>query len=149
MKLKQKTFLRILLDDVEKMFDTSNFDMNHSSGIQGKNKKVPGMMKDEAGGKIIEEFVGLRAKLYSYKMFEGKEEKKCKGIKKPVIKNQISFDDYKECLFSKKIQMRKMNVIRSHKHEIFSETVNKIALSADDDKRIILDDGISTLGFWE
>ena len=39
-------------------------------------------MKDEAGGRIIEEFVGLRAKLYSYKMFEGKEEKKCKGIKK-------------------------------------------------------------------
>ena len=105
------------------------------------------MMKDEAGGKIIEEFVGLRAKLYSYKMFEGKEEKKCKGIKKPVIKNQISFDDYKECLFSKKIQIRKMNVIRSHKHEIFSETVNKIALAADDDKIIILDDGISTLAF--
>ena len=43
--------------------------------------------------------------------------------------------------------MRKMNVIRSHKHEIFSETVNKIALAADDDKRIILDDGISTLAF--
>ena len=129
------------------MFDTSNFDKNHSSGIQGKNKKVPGMMKDEAGGKIIEGFVGLRAKLYSYKMFEGKGEKKCKGIKKAVIKKHISFDDYVECLFSKKPQMRKMNVIRSHQHEIFSETVNKIALSADDDKRIILDDGISTLAF--
>ena len=104
-------------------------------------------MKDEAGGKIIEGFVGLRAKLYCYKMFEGKEEKKCKGIKKAVIKKQISFDDYVECLFSKKPQMRKMNVIRSHQHEIFSETVNKIALSADDDKRIIMDDGISTLAF--
>ena len=46
-------------------------------------------MKDEAGGKIIEEFVGLRAKLYSYKMFEGKEEKKCKGIKKSVIKTKF------------------------------------------------------------
>ena len=43
-------------------------------------------MKDDAGGKIIEEFVGLRAKLYSYKMFEGKEEKKCKGIKKSSLK---------------------------------------------------------------
>ena len=78
-------------------------------------------------------------------MFEGKEEKKCKGIKKAVIKKQISFDDYKECLFSGAPQMRKMNVIRSHQHEIFSETVNKIALSENDDKRIILDDGISTL----
>ena len=54
-------------------------------------------MKDEAGGKIIEEFVGLRAKLYSYKMLEGKEEKKCKGIKKPVIKNHISYENYREC----------------------------------------------------
>ena len=144
-EIETEDFFADIADDVEKMFDTSNFDKNHSSGIQGKNKKVPGMMKDEAGGKIIEGFVGLRAKLYSYKMFEGKEEKKCKGIKKAVIKKQISFDDYKECLFSKKPQMRKMNVIRSHQHEIFSETVNKIALSADDDKRIILDDGISTL----
>ena len=57
---------------------------------QEKTKKVPGLMKDEAGGKIIEEFVGLRAKLYSYKMFEGKEEKKCKGIKKSVVKKDIS-----------------------------------------------------------
>ena len=80
-------------------------------------------------------------------MFEGKEEKKCKGVKKAVIKKYISFDDYEECLFSKKPQMRKMNVIRSHQHEIFSETVNKIALSADDDKRIILADKISTLAF--
>ena len=144
-EIETEDFFVDIADDIDEMFDTSNFDKNHSSGIQGKNKKVPGMMKDEAGGKIIEEFVGLRAKLYSYKMFEGKEEKKCKGIKKAVIKKQISFDDYKECLFSGVSQMRKMNVIRSHQHEIFSETVNKIALSADDDKRIILDDGISTL----
>ena len=78
-------------------------------------------------------------------MFEGKEEKKCKGIKKSVIKKNISFEDYKECLFSEKPQMRKMNVIRSHKHEIFYKTVNKIALSANDDKRIIMEDKISTL----
>ena len=80
-------------------------------------------------------------------MFEGKEEKKCKGIKKSVIKNKISLADYKECLFSENPQMRKMNVIRSHEHEIFSETVNKIALSANDDKRIIMEDKISTLSY--
>ena len=104
-------------------------------------------MKDEAGGRIIEEFIGLRAKLYSYRMFEGKEEKKCKGIKKSVVRKDISHEDYKACLFSKKPQMRKMNVTRSYKHEIFSETVNKIALSANDDKRIILEDRISTLSY--
>ena len=146
-EIETDDFFADIADDVEEMFDTSNFEKNHPSGIHGKNKKVPGMMKDEAGGKIIEEFVGLRAKLYSYKMFEGKEEKKCKGIKKVVIKKQISFDDYKECLLSKQTQMRKMNVIRSHQHELYSETVNKIALAADDDKRIILDDGVSTLAF--
>ena len=144
-EIETEDFFADIAGDVRELFDTSNFDKNHPSGIQGKNKKVPGMMKDEAGGKIIEEFVGLRSKLYSYKMFEGKEEKKCKGIKKVVVKKQISFEDYKECLLSKQPQMRKMNVIRSHQHEIFSETVNKIALAADDDKRIILDDGISTL----
>ena len=146
-EIETEDFFADIAGDVKELFDTSNFDKNHPSGIQGKNKKVPGMMKDEAGGKIIEEFVGLRSKLYSYKMFEGKEEKKCKGIKKVVVKKQISFEDYKECLLSKQPQMRKMNVIRSHQHEIFSETVNKIALSANDDKRIILDDGISTLAF--
>ena len=146
-EIETEDFYKDISGDVEKGFDTSNFSKDHPSGIQGKNKKVPGMMKDEAGGKIIEEFVGLRAKLYSYKMFEGKEEKKCKGIKKSVIKKNISHEDYKECLFSGASQMRKMNVIRSRRHEIFSETVNKIALSANDDKRIILEDKISTLSY--
>ena len=51
-----------------------------------KNKKVIGMMKDEAGEKIIEEYVRLRAKLYGYKMFEGEEDKKYKGVKKSVVR---------------------------------------------------------------
>ena len=147
-EIQTEDFYKDISGDVEKGFDTSNFPKDHPSEIPvGKNKKVPGMMKDEAGGRIIEEFIGLRAKLYSYRMFEGKEEKKCKGIKKSVVRKDISHEDYKECLFSKKPQMRKMNVIRSYKHEIFSETVNKIALSANDDKRIILEDRISTLSY--
>ena len=76
------------------------------------------MFKDEAGGKQIVEFVGLRAKLYSYKMLDGYEDKKCKGVTKNVIKWSIQFDDYRECLFSRKEQYRKMNVMRSHCHEI-------------------------------
>ena len=147
-EIETEDFYDDISGDVEKGFDTSNFPKDHPSVIPvGKNKKVPGMMKDEAGGRIIEEFLGLRAKLYSYRVFEGKEEKKCKGIKKSVVRKDISYEDYKECLFSKKPQMRKMNVIRSRGHEIFSETVNKIALSANDDKRIILEDRISTLSY--
>ena len=92
------------------------------------------MFKDEVGGEMTEEFVGLRSKLYSYKMFEGEEEKKCKGVEKPVIKKGLKFEDYKECLFTGREQMRKMNVIRSYRYEMFKEEVNKVALSAIDDK---------------
>ena len=114
-----------------------------------------GMFKDECGGKIIHEFVGLRAKLYSYKMYEGSgvqpmEEKRCKGVKQSVVKKEISFDDYKTCLFSRKEKMKKINVIRSHGHQMFTEEINKIALSANDDKRVIQKDGVHTLahGHW-
>ena len=58
------------------------------------------MTKSETGGKIIEDFDGLREKLYSYKILEGEEEKKCKGIKKTVIKKKTTHDDYRKCLFS-------------------------------------------------
>ena len=105
------------------------------------------MFKDEACGKQIVEFVGLRAKLYSYKMLDGSEDKKCKGVTKNVTKKSIQFDDYRECLFSRKEQHRKMKVIRSHCHEIYTEEINKISLSSDDDKRVIMADGIHTLAY--
>ena len=104
------------------------------------------MFKDEAGGKIIDEFVGLRAKLYSYKMLEGEESKKCKGVKKLVVKNSITHENYKNCLFTGKEQLRKINVIRSHKHDIYTEEVNKITLSSSDDKRYILEGQTFALG---
>ena len=63
------------------------------------------MFKDEAMGILIDEFVGLRAKLYSYKMFEGEETKKCKGVKKSVVKNSITHEDYINCLFTEKEQL--------------------------------------------
>ena len=72
------------------------------------------------------------------------EHKKCKGIKRKVTKNNISYEDYEECLFKKIRLRRKMNVIRSRGHNVFTEEILKIALSADDDKRIILEDGIHT-----
>ena len=103
------------------------------------------MFKDEVGGKVIDEFVGLRAKLYSYKMQEGEESKKCKGVKKSVVKKSITHKDYKKCLFTGKERLRKMNVIRSYRHEVYTEEVNKIALCPSDDKRHILEDGVHTL----
>ena len=142
-EIQTEDFYKDISEDVKHRFDTSDYPPNHPSGIpSGFNKKVLGMFKDEAGCKVIDEFVGLRAELYSYKMFEGK---KCKGVKKSVVKRSIAHEDYKECLFTGKEQLRRMNVIRSHKHEIYTEEVNKIALSPSDDKRHILDDGAHTL----
>ena len=88
-KIQMEDFYKDI-KNVKDRFDTSDYPPNHPSGIPtGCNKKVLGMFKDEAGGKIIDEFVGLRAKLYSYKMLKGKESKKCKGVKKLVVKNSI------------------------------------------------------------
>ena len=145
-EIQTEDFYKDISEDIKDKFDTSDYSPDHPSGIpSGLNKKVIGMFKDEAGGKIIDEFVGLRAKLYSYKMFEGEESKKCKGVKKSVFKKSTDHEDYKSCLFTGKEQLRKMNVIRSHKHEVYTEEVNKVALCPSDDKRHILEGGINTL----
>ena len=126
-EIQTEDFYKDISGDVKDRFDTSDYPPNHPSGIfAGCNKKVVGMFKDEVAGGCIEEFVGLRAKLYSYKMYEGKETKKCKGVKKSVVKKSIAHEDYKTCLFTGKLQMRKMNVIRSYNHEVFTEEVNKV-----------------------
>ena len=144
-EIETEDFYKDISPDVHSWFDTSNYPKEHSSGIEtGVNKKVIGLMKDEAGGKIITEFVGLRAKNYAF-LIGDEEHKKCKGIKKCVTKNNITFKDYKTSLFTNTKQLRKMNVFRSHLHGLYTEEVNKIALSANDGKRIILEDNVHTL----
>ena len=103
------------------------------------NKKVLGMMKDEAGGQQITEFVGLRSKLYAFKTETGSDKKR-KGVKKAVVKNHITFDHYKDCLFENKIYNATFNTLRSRKHEITTDFITKVALSANDDKRYIIPD---------
>ena len=147
-EIETEDFYKDISKDVKDRFDTSDYPENHPSGIPtGINKKVLGMFKDEAAGKRIKEFVGLRAKLYSFIMEDGKENKRCKGVKKQVVESSITHEDYKTCLRTGKEQLRKQNIIRSYEHEVFTEEVNKIALSSIDDKRYILDDGIHTLAW--
>ena len=67
----------------------------------GKNKKLIGMMKDELGEKIMKKFIGLRRKCYSYLTDDGNVDKKAKGTKKLVIKKEIMFNNYEECLKEK------------------------------------------------
>ena len=148
-EIETGNFYKDISEDVKDRFDTSDYPPNHPSGIPtGCNKKVLGVFKDEAAGKIMEEFVGLRAKLYSYKMFKGEESKKCKGIKKSVVKKSITHEDYKNCLFTGKQEYRRMNVMRSYDHDVYTEEVNKIALCSDDDKRHIIEGQTDTLALW-
>ena len=95
--------------DVE--FDTSNYSKNYSLYSE-KYKKVIGLMQDETDGIPITEFVGLREKLYSYKVGDV-EEKKCKGVSKDVVKKHVSLQDYKDVLFEKQIMYREMVTYKS------------------------------------
>ena len=142
--IQTEDFYQDIGKDIKRKFDTSDYPEKHPSGIKtGINKKVIGKFKDEAPGKQITDFVGLRPKLYSFKV-EGKgETRKAKGVKKNVIKKSLSFEDYKKCLFSKEEVMKEMN-IRSKNHDIYSMTVNKLALSSNDDKRLICSNKIDT-----
>ena len=141
-------FYKDISEDVKNKFDTSNYPENHPSGIPtGINNKVVGMFKDELAGLNMVEFVGLRAKLYSCKSEDGTEKKKCKGIKKAVVANNILHANYKTCLLTGKVQYRTQNILRSYEHEIYMEEINKIALSTTDDKRYLLKDSHNTLAW--
>ena len=125
-------------------YDTSNYPPEHKT-YSTANKKVVGKMKDELGGKVMTEFVGLRSKMYSY---VGEESgKRAKGVKKTVLRNTVCHEDYKACLLNQAECSRQMPGLRSHSHRIYGETVTKIALSPLDTKRYILADGITTLAF--
>ena len=144
-ELKTDDFYVDISADIKARFDTSDFPQGHESGIlTGVNKKVIGKFKDEVAGRQITHFVGLRPKMYSFKIEESKTNKKCKGIKKNVVKKKIEFEDYVRCLFFSEKQMRTMNIIRSENHDIYSKEVNKLALSSDDDKRILCKDKVNT-----
>ena len=142
MNIKTNDFHKDIANDVEKRFDTSNYEVNRPLPT-GKNKKVIGLMKDELGGKIITEFVTLRPKTYSYLTDDGKEDKKAKGTKKCVIKRMIKFDDYKNCLLKDEILLKSQQRFISKKHDVYTEDINKIALS-NDDKRIVSSDKITS-----
>ena len=141
--VRTKDFFADIVDDVPARFDTSGYCPNRPLPV-GLNKKVIGLMKDELGGKIMIEFVPLRPKLYSYKKLDGSEDKKCKGIKKCIVKKTLTFENYKTCLFSDSTEYRSQLMFRSSKHEVYTIEVNKVALNRDDDKRTSRKDGIST-----
>ena len=80
--IKTEDFYNDIASDVEKWFDTSNYDKNDKRPLAiGINKKVIGKFKDELGGKIMIEFCALRAKAYAQEIDDNTEHKRAKGKK--------------------------------------------------------------------
>ena len=109
-----------------------------------KNNKVIGKFKDELKGDRMLEFVGLRAKMYSYRS-ESKEIKKLKGIKTSVVKREIHFEHYKQCLLNQQRMTSTMHLFKVKKHRVQSVSQNKVSLSSYDDKCYLLHDNVSSL----
>ena len=121
------------------LFDFSNYPKD-SKFFDQTNKKVIVKMKDLSEGKIIDEFVGLKSKMYSVKNIDGKESNIAKGVNIAT-----EFNELKDTLFNKKVVRHKMKRIQSKKHKIETYEINKISLSCFGDKRFVLNDGIHTL----
>ena len=126
------------------LFDTSNYPKDHEL-YSDKNKKVLGKFKDETDGIPITEFVGLRSKLYAFKTVNDHTQKRAKGVSKSVVDKEINLEDYKRALFEDEVIHRKMNIIQSRKHNVYTTQINKVALCGKDDKRYILKDKVNTL----
>ena len=174
--VKTDDFCKHMAEDVETRLGTSNYELERSL-LKGENKKVIGVMKDELDGKIMKEFVGLRAKTYSYLTNGGSEAKEGKGTKMCVIKENLNLkiiktvqkqfnfeikidhlekdktnldsikEDHKECIKSNKLILKTQQRFRSEKHNVFTENINKIALTSNDGKIII--QPIDLLGTYE
>ena len=125
-----------------------NSDHNKESPFYNTaNKKVIGKFKDEACGVPVTEFVGLRSKMYSYVKDNEQTARTAKGIKKQVIRKNITHDNYIDVLFNNKQIMHTMKTIRSEKHQLGSFELNKISLSCFDDKRFIHQNGITSYAY--
>ena len=144
-EIKAKDVYKDFWNDKDK-FDNSDYPED-SKYFYKKNKKVIGKFKDEAAGVPICEFVGLRSKMYSYIKDNNKGGKTAKGIKKNVIKEDITHEDYKDTLFNNKEMHHKMKTIRSDNHELGSYLINKVSLSCFDDKRYIHKDGKTSYAY--
>ena len=131
MHTKTDDFYKDINNDVDKWFDTSNYDKNDNRSLEiGKNKKVLGNFKDEHGGKIMTKFVTLRAKTYSFLIDEYTDEdyeknrivnKNAKGTKKCVVKKEILFNNYLDSLLKNKILYRSQQQFRGDHHKMYTE----------------------------
>ena len=152
--VKTEYVYKDIADDADEWFDTSKCDKNDNRPLHiGKNQKVIGKFKDELNGQIMTEFIALRAKAYAFLIdcYNDDEydknniiNKKSKGKKKCVIKRELTFKNYKDSLLNNEIVIKSQHRFRSDHHKVYTEEVNKIVLSSNDDKRIQTYDKITT-----
>ena len=133
-----------IADDVKDRYDTRKYPKNSPLYYEGNAFKL-GCLKDECNGKLIRSFCGTCAKSYSY-MVEGEEaeNKKCKGVKDSAIE-ELTFEDYLNCIFEGQEKTVSFGLIHSMGHSIYTEKVDKVALTPTQDVRFVLPDRINTL----
>ena len=142
--IKKQDIFEIIKENKDE-FDLSNYPKDHEL-YDPKNSKVLKKMKNESPKQIIQ-FIGLRSKNYNYQVDQDDDNHvRCKGVKRSVAE-QLTINDYRQTLETKKSKRVNQNVIRSYKHQLFSESVSKIALNCYDNKRYICDDNIHTYSF--
>ncbi|EFP09702.1 hypothetical protein CRE_21850 [Caenorhabditis remanei] len=138
------------INSMNEYFDLSDFPKDHKLH-DVTNKKVIGKFKDELNGKIMSEMVAFRPKQYAFKIQDGLETKKNKGVKKNVVKKEMTFDDYKNCLFKRTLERRQQALINSKKHDIHSVKQSKVVLNnfvgVDKEAKRYIVDNIETLAF--
>lgn len=141
-KIYTDNFYDFIVQNPEK-FDTSNYKEGNKFNIP-KSPSVLGNMKDEFPEDPIISFYGTGAKAY-YIQSVSNELKKAKGVKKSVIKKELTIDDYRKIVERGGLIFRKMNTFKSHLHDIYTEMQNKVALSHHDDKRFVIPNTTKTL----
>ena len=123
--IKTEDFYENIASDVEKWFNTYNYDKDDKRLFPIGNNEKKGLFKDELEGKIMKEFVGLSAKTYPCLMDDDTEHKKAKGTKKCIIKRGLLFKNYIDCLFIDKIILKSLQRFKSDCHNVYTEQINK------------------------
>ena len=132
------------MKELQNELDCSDYPTDHP--LHSVKNKALDKFKDEMSVKIIEEYVGLKSKMYSIKWPEGNV-RICKGISKSVNKVVLRHEMYKECLMNVELRKNKVARIGSKLHQIYTYSFSKISLSPFDDKKYILHDKINTLAY--
>ena len=132
------------MESFKHFLDLSDYPQNHKL-FDSTNRKVPLTMKDELNGQVMLETTCLRSKLYSIK-YESGIKQSAKGVQK-CVKKTLHHDLFNDVLSSKGNIRKNVTQIQSQRHQLLVTQINKFVMSAFDDKRFILEDGIQSFAY--